>query len=106
MKETPNLEYVDKLSGDDADFRQRFINILKEEFPQEKLDYEKSKEKEAYVEASENVHKLKHKFNILGLNRSHSLAVRYELELRNGTCNLASEFEDVLSYIESYLKTI
>jgi hypothetical protein len=52
------------------------------------------------------VHKIKHKLNILGLDESHSLAVRYEFELRNGANSLAEQFQAVLKNVENYLKTI
>ena len=33
--EQPNLEYIDKLSGDNIEFRTKLIGILKKELPQE-----------------------------------------------------------------------
>lgn len=106
MNEIPNLRYIDQLAGEDVEFRKKFIAILKEEFPEEKLEYKTNILKKAYREASENVHKIKHKLNILGLNNAHSLAVRYELELRNEASLLSNEFETILEGVENYLKTI
>ena len=106
MQEVPNLKYVDKLAGDDIRFRQKFIDILKKEFPAEQEEYKNNIVNMNYIEASENVHKIKHKLNILGLDESHSLAVRYEFELRNGANSLEKQFQGILKKVENYLKTI
>ncbi|WP_394972399.1 Hpt domain-containing protein [uncultured Croceitalea sp.] len=106
MSEAPNLKYLDKLAGDDIEFRQKFIDILKEEFPDEQEEYNNNVGNMNYREASENVHKIKHKLNILGLDESHSLAVRYEFELRNGANSLAEQFQAILKNVENYLNTI
>lgn len=106
MSEEPNLEYVDKLAGEDKAFRQKFITILKNEFPRERQEYEANLEDRNYPEAAENVHKLKHKFNVLGLYQSHALAVRYEAELRECNHSLHTEFLTILDRVETYLKTI
>lgn len=106
MTEEANLDYIDNLAGGDEGFRQKFIGILKDEFPGEKALYEKSIAEESYRMAYETVHKVKHKINVLGMEQSHGLAVRHEAELREGLCNLSGEFQEVLNYIASYLKTI
>jgi HPt (histidine-containing phosphotransfer) domain-containing protein len=106
MEEVPNLNYIDKLAGEDIEFRQKFIEILKEEFPDEQEEYRNNVSNNNYREASQNVHKIKHKLNILGLDESHSLAVRYEFELRNGANSLAEQFQVILKNVENYLKTI
>lgn len=106
MKETPNLKYLDELAGNDDVFRQKFIGILKEEFPQEVLQYKKNIENSFLVEASQDVHKIKHKINVLGLHEAYQLAVRHEAELRNKENLHYKGFISVLKEIEAYLKTI
>ena len=106
MRETPNLNYVEKLADNDINFYQKFIIVLKEEFPQEREAYEDNFTKKKYRNASEDVHKIKHKLNILGLHNSHSIAVKYEFELRNNAHTLSKEFTTILNNVEAYLKTI
>ena len=38
--ESPNISYLDAIAGDDQEFKKRFIDILKLEFPQEFLEYQ------------------------------------------------------------------
>ncbi|RDY58426.1 Hpt domain-containing protein [Flagellimonas nanhaiensis] len=106
MKESPNLKYIDQLAGGDNEFREKFIGILKEEFPLESEEYQKNMEGRLFKVASENVHKIKHKINVLGLHNTYTLAVRHENELRNGEDTLHGEFMGILQDIQSYLKTI
>ncbi|MEH6680478.1 MAG: Hpt domain-containing protein [Sediminicola sp.] len=106
MTETPNLKYLDDLAQGDEGFRKKFIGILKEEFPSEKQCYLDAMENGFFREASEHVHKIKHKLNVLGVHKSYSLAVRHENELRKGGNKYHMDFLSVLSEIEAYLKTI
>lgn len=106
MKETPNLKYLDELAEGDEIFRKKFIGILKEEFPVEKKEYFTAIENEMYREASEHVHKIKHKLNVLGIQKAYTLAVQHENELRNGKQSLKQEFLSVLEIVGQYLKTI
>lgn len=106
MKEVPNLEYVEELSGGNETFRQKFIGILKTEFPLEMAEYSVSMGQNQFKEASDLVHKIKHKFNILGLHESYRLAVRHENELREGAHELNRSFMSILEDVEQYLKTI
>ena len=79
MIEQPNLNYVDELAGDDVAFRGQFIDIIKTEFPLEKEEYFGHVTNTRFKETAEIVHKLKHKFNILGMQESYKLAVAYEM---------------------------
>ncbi|MDO1514140.1 Hpt domain-containing protein [Maribacter confluentis] len=106
MIERPNLKYVDELAGDDIAFRNQFIEIIKDEFPIEKKEYLDHIAQNKLKETAEMVHKLKHKFNILGMEKSYQLAVDYEKELLMGKTNSEPKFMTVLDTIESYIKTI
>lgn len=106
MTETPNLTYIDNLAEGDEAFRQKFIGILKEEFPTEKTEYLTAIEASLFREASEHVHKIKHKLNVLGIQNAYTLAVQHENELRNGEHSLKKEFLLILQDVEDYLKTI
>lgn len=104
--EQPNLDYIKQLSGSDIEFENKFITILKEEFPQEKNEYTKLLTANNTEDTALIVHKLKHKLNILGLHNAYRLAVTYEEELRQGDTKLKDEFANVLESIELYLNTI
>ncbi|MEK6152188.1 Hpt domain-containing protein [Flavobacteriaceae bacterium 3-367] len=106
MKEKPNLDYIKQLAGDDSAFEKKFINILKEEFPQEKAEYLGNIKNNLPREAALNVHKLKHKFNVLGLTKSYRFAVDYEESLRMADTSLQWEFLEILDIIENYVKNI
>ena len=106
MIETPNLNYLDDLAEGDEVFRKKFIGILKEEFPLEKESYLDAMENQLFREASEHVHKIKHKLNVLGIHESYTLAVQHENELRNGKHSFSQEFISILTEVGNYLKTI
>lgn len=106
MQEKPNLEYITELAGDDKVFEQKFIMILKKEFPVEQETYIALMDKSELMEAAEIVHKLKHKFNILSMTASYTFAVAYEEELKKSRPQMDSGFRDILNTIGTYLKTI
>ena len=106
IEEQPNLTYIEKLSGEDKVFRQKLLTILKEEFPLEKNEYLNSAETHNAERAAFVVHKLKHKFNILGMQQGYRLAVDYEKALQKGDFGLDSDFTKILGCIGAYLKTV
>jgi len=106
MIEKPNLSYIDNLAGDDVDFKEKFISVIKEEFPVEVTMYKDHISRNEPRAASEVVHKLKHKFNILSMVEAYALAVNYEEELRVGNKQKDVEFCSVLDCITNYLNTI
>ncbi|MDE3742647.1 Hpt domain-containing protein [Maribacter polysaccharolyticus] len=106
MKEQPNLNYIKELAGEDVEFENKFIAIIKDEFPEEVdiyLNHIVAQEPRA---ASEIVHKLKHKFSILSMEDAYRFAVIYEEHLRTGNTDLDLDFRRILNTITSYLKTI
>lgn len=99
----PNLSYINSLSGGDVTFKEKLITVIKIEFPEEKAIYFKNIEAKNYKEASENVHKLKHKISILGLERSYKVAERFEKNLKEESTTLKEDFENILQTITNYL---
>lgn len=102
----PNLDYIKELAGDDKEFENQFIHILKTEFPSEKATYENAVLEGNFHEAAQIVHKLKHKFNILSMTEAYTLSVAYEEELNAQNMEKDKEFLKELCTIETYLKTI
>ena len=80
--EQPNLSYVNQLSAGNSTFKEKLIAVLKEEFPNEKAVYLNNIHSKNYKEAAENVHKIKHKISILGLEKSYEVARAFENNLK------------------------
>ena len=105
MMEKPNLEYINQLARGDESIKKELIDVIKSEFPEEKQDYN-SLENKDYKKIEENVHRLKHKISILGLEKSYKTANEFEHNLRELNLNKVEDFERILVVISAYLKTI
>jgi hypothetical protein len=101
--EQPNLSYINELSGDNLEFKNRIISILKRELPDEIRVYAAEYKNSNYLLAAESVHKLKHKISILGLEKSYYIAERYENNLKNNSTNLDSNFEIILKSMQGFV---
>ena len=106
MTEKPNLSYIHSMSGGDTAFEQKLIEIIKGEFPKEKKIYFSNITANNYKLAAENVHKLKHKISILGLEKSYEVAVDYENNLIDNTTTCKEDFESILQVMTDYLETL
>lgn len=104
--ETPNFDYIDKISGGNSDFKKRLIQIIKEEFPHEIKQYKTYINRFKFIKASGMVHKIKHKFSILGLEESYKLAIQYELDLRSNNNELESSFDEKLNEVVAFLENL
>lgn len=106
MNDAPNLIYVKALSGGDVVFEEKLLTVIKKEYLEEKKTYYDNLKLKKFPLVAENVHKLKHKIGILGLEKSYELAVDYENNLKEGNSTLKDEFENVLQNITSFLSTL
>lgn len=106
MKEQPNTLYIENLAKGNEEFRARFIGILKSEFPVEKANYLSLMQRMQYEEAWQEVHKIKHKFSILGLVEGHELASTHEESLRDGDPRYHEQFSEVLDGVGTYIQTL
>lgn len=104
--EQPNLDYVNQLARGDESIKNELISIIKKEFPEEKKCYFESVEKKDFKIIEENVHRIKHKISILGLEKSYKIADEYEHNLRLKSNDKAYDFDLILATISNYLKTI
>jgi HPt (histidine-containing phosphotransfer) domain-containing protein len=104
--EKPNQNYINELSGDDYAFKQKLIHIIKKEYPVEKEIYHNNMDLEKYNLAAKNVHKLKHKISILGLEKGYKIAMLFENNLLDGNVELKDEFDAILNTITNYLKQL
>ncbi len=106
MMEKPNKLYLKQLSDGDIVFENQIISIIKKEFPVEVLEYQNSINTSNFLKTAENVHKLKHKISILGLEKGYQLASKFEKELKSGMKIQQISFEKILNEISVYLNTI
>jgi len=104
--EKPNLSYINSISGGDESVKKTLIDIIKKEFPEEKKEYYESLSSRDYRKIEEDVHKLKHKISILGLEKNYEIANRFEHNLRERSLEGLEDFEKILKVISDYLKTI
>ncbi|MGY6650023.1 Hpt domain-containing protein [Wenyingzhuangia sp. IMCC45574] len=104
--EKPNLNYIKEISGGDTEFEKEMIGVVKMEFPLEKDVYKQNILADNKIAIAEIVHKIKHKFSILGLEESYEIAMDYEENLRDGNYQLKEEFEEVLVTITTFLASL
>ena len=104
--ENPNLSYIQSMSGGDKTFEQKIIAIIKQEFPEEKRIYFENITNKNYQLTAKNVHKLKHKISILGLEKSYDIAVLFENYLLEGKNTLQDEFELILTVMTNFLNKL
>lgn len=104
--ELPNLSYIEELSGGDKAFKDKLISIIKKEYPTEKAIYIENITMLNFQEAANNVHKLKHKISILGLEKSYDIANNFEMQLKENRLDGQDAFNTILHNITRFLKTI
>ncbi|MDT0643819.1 Hpt domain-containing protein [Zunongwangia sp. F363] len=104
MKEAPNLSYIHQLSDGNKDFEEKLLNVVRRELPEEIEVFKQNIRNKNYKEASANVHKLKHKISILGLEKTYHLAEDYESELREGENKRQAEFEEKLQMMLAFVQ--
>jgi len=106
MKEKHNLSYLKELSDGDEVFEKKLIDILKAELPEEIEEYQHNIHSNSLSLVAENVHKLKHKISILGLEKSYEIASDYEKNLKLDCLDLQVEFEGILKNMVEILKKV
>jgi len=106
ITEQPNFTVIDKMSGGSSDVRVLILEVIKEEFPEEQKEYFYQLEQKNYKKLQEIVHKIKHKISTLGLEKSYVIANNYEKNLRKESLELATDFKDILTIIENFVKKI
>ena len=104
--EKPNLNYINSLAREDDSIKKILIDVIKTEFPEEKQDYYESFSKNDFKKIKDNVHRLKHKISILGLENCYKNANVYEHNLRVNSKDKSEIFDKTLVIISEYLKII
>jgi len=104
--EQPNLKYIDQLARGNQSIKAELIDVIKTEFPNEKEAYFKSLTSKEFKKIEANVHRLKHKISILGLEISYKKANEFEHNLRELSLKGQKDFENILISITNYIETI
>ena len=104
--EQPNLNYINEISGDDMEFKDKMISILKKEMPLETALYHEKINASQFMEAALIVHKIKHKISILGLEKSYYIAEKFEVNLKNNGTDLAQDFEAILQSMQKFVDNL
>ncbi|AQS93228.1 histidine kinase [Polaribacter sp. BM10] len=104
--EKPNLDYINQLARGDESIKKELIDVVKTEFPEEQKDYYESVKIGEFKKIEENVHRVKHKISILGLEKSYEIANKFEHNLRELNFNGQEEFEKILVAISEYIETL
>lgn len=106
MEETPNLNYINELARGDESVKNELLQVIKSEFPEEKQDYLDSLLTKDFRKIEENVHRLKHKISILGLEDSYTIANQFEHNLREHSFEKQKDFEKIITKISDYIDTL
>ena len=104
--EHPNINYINDLAGDDTDFKDKLILIIKTELPEEIKSYNTLMEAKNYKLTAALVHKIKHKVSILGLVEGYRVSEQFEMSLKNGVPVLQKDFEEILSVMINYVTNL
>jgi len=103
MEELPNLTVIKKLSGGDLAFEEELFAVIRKELPVEIEEYRQNLNSLRWKEAVENVHKLKHKISILGLEKGYQTAIDFEMELLDGKTALQQQFDKILDSMMAFI---
>lgn len=104
--EQPNLNYINDLAGDDDDFRAKLITVIKNELPAEIEEYRNNLAAQNYTLAAGNVHKLKHKISVMGMEKSYYLAESFENSLKDNSTEQAEEFGQLLNAMQDFASSL
>jgi hypothetical protein len=106
MKESPNLNYINKISKGNETFTAKLLEIIKKELSGEIETYHVNLITGDLKETAGIVHKLTHKIKILGLHNGQQVAEQYREELLLKNFKLKIDFENILSSMELFIKKV
>ncbi len=76
------------------------------EFPDERESYLNNISNANFNLAANNVHKIKHKISLLGLEKSYELASEHEINLGEGNAALHHSFNEILTTMTVFFDKI
>lgn len=104
--ELPNLEYLEQMADGDLEFINEIFSVLKREIPIEHKKYQELIANNAFMEAAALVHKIKHKFIIIGLKESYESANEHESMLKKGKATLHTKFLESIERVNNFIKEL
>lgn len=104
--EQPNLNYINELAGNDVSFRNKLIQTIKRELPEEVATYNACLQDGNFRATAAAVHKLKHKISVMGLERSYTFAETFEAELLVENTQGADAFEKILKCMLDFVDSL
>ncbi len=106
--EQPNLIYIEQLANGEESVKKTLIDVIKAELPDEIKDYYNSIETKDFKKIEDNVHRIKHKISIFGLEEGYIKANEFEHNLREHQLNIKEQqhFDETLIIISEYLQNI
>ncbi len=104
--EHPNLTYINDLAGDDEAFRSKLIAVIKNELPAEIAEYQNNIDIKNFIAAADNVHKLKHKISVMGMEKSYYLAESFENSLKENNTQQVNEFGAILTAMQNFAASL
>ncbi|MEL1239920.1 Hpt domain-containing protein [Flavobacterium flavipallidum] len=104
--EQPNFSYINSFSGGDKEFEKKIFEVIKAEFPIEKAKYFDNIASNNFELASNDVHKMRHKISLLGLEEGFNLATQHESNLQADNKNLHEKYSEILSVMGRFLDAL
>lgn len=104
--EEPNFTYLNSFTAGDKAFEEKILKIIITEFPEEKNLYLNNMMLDKFDQAANNVHKIKHKISLLGLEQSYGVASQHELNLTINNTILHDDFIEILNTMARFLKEL
>lgn len=102
--EQPNLNYIKSLAKNDYNYEQILISVVKNELPFEIETYDRNMAKNDLIAAAQDIHKLKHKIMVLGMEKSYYIAEKHEDLLKNKSVELSESFRKILTAMNNFIQ--
>ncbi|WP_339697339.1 Hpt domain-containing protein [uncultured Roseivirga sp.] len=102
----PNYSYINQLSNGDKAFEAKLLGVLAKELPLEIQEFESNIALGNLAEAANNVHKIKHKISLLGMQESYLIAQDFEENLKNNRLDLYKVFVQILKKMTTFLNQL
>lgn len=104
--EVPNINFLKEQALDNEDMIKTILEVIKKEFPSDIKTYHMHIKENNYDQSAECVHKFKHKLSLFGLKDAISIANQHELNLYNNDRSMVDIFEEIITKVSAFLKTI
>ncbi len=103
--ETPNLDYIHAVAKGDDSFVKEILTVILEELPKEQSLYCKCIEDSNWQNAASLVHKIKHKFTIVGLVQGAAVANEHEKHLQMNSPEYHGQFNDLINLVRTFIQS-